>query len=190
LCPNCFNKPEWSLESNGSGGGGGGGDDTQDTVDKEDAHKESQIQKIVGKKLTLECPLPDNHPSIEEMTVSPDPDSGGVLILDPHLGPKWRLVSTRDPTIVHLPKSIDKLTIMDKKDDVLGCHYMNIDFKAGESPVEGGAANYQCCFPTDELMQSVSRVYHGSDRLKAAGRGGGRGRGRGGRGRGKGRDRR
>ena len=53
-----------------------------------------------------ECPHPDGHPVIVEMAVSPDPESGGVLILDPHLGPKWRLVSTREPTIVHMPKSV------------------------------------------------------------------------------------
>jgi DNA topoisomerase-3 len=142
---------------------------------------------MAGKSLVLECPLPDHHPLIEELTVSPDPDSGGVLILDPHYGPKWRLVSTRDPTIVFLPKSIDKITIMNKKDEVLGCHFMNVDFKAAETPLPGGATkHHQCCFPMDELMQSTSRVFHGSERLKAAPRGGrGRGRGRGaGRGRG------
>mmetsp|Transcript_23723 Transcript_23723/g.35898 ORF Transcript_23723/g.35898 Transcript_23723/m.35898 type:complete len:1111 (-) Transcript_23723:56-3388(-) len=181
LCPNCYNNSDWSLDSSG----------TDDPIDREDEHKEKQIQKIAGKTLVLECPLPDHHPLIEEMTVSPDPDSDGVLILDPHLGPKWRLVSTRNPTIVHLPKSIDKLTVMNKADDVLGCHYMKIDFKAGESPLEGGELHHECCYPTDEIMQGVSRVYHGSDRLKATGRGrgrGGRGRdGRGGRGRGRGR---
>jgi len=181
LCPNCYNSSDWALDSSG----------TDDPVDKEDEHKEKQIQKMAGKHLVLECPLPDYHPLIEEMTVSPDPDSDGVLILDPHLGPKWRLVSTRNPTIVHLPKAIDKLTVMNKTDDVLGCHYMKIDFKAGESPLEGGELRHECCYPTDEIMQNVSRVYHGSDRLKASGRGrgrGGRGRGgRGGRGRGRGR---
>ena len=58
-----------------------------------------------------ECPHPDKHPLIEEMTVSPDPESDGVLILDPHLGPKWRLVSTRDPTIVHFPKSVSYILL-------------------------------------------------------------------------------
>jgi DNA topoisomerase III len=176
LCPNCFNKPEWSLAA----------DDTNlNSVDKEDLHKERQIQKVAGKQLVLECPLPDHHPLIEELTVSPDPDSGGVLILDPHMGPKWRLVSTREPTIVNLPKSIEKIFVMKKTDEILGCHYMNIEFKSGETPLEGGATNHKCCFPTDELMQNISRVFHGSERNKAPSRGG-RGRGSGGRGRGRG----
>ena len=114
--------------------------------------------------------------------------------MDPHLGPKWRLVSTRTPTIVYLPKSIDKVTILDKKDEILGCHLIAIEFKAGESPLEGGKTKYNSCFPSDEVLQGLVRVHHGSEQLKASGRGrggrGGRGRGRGGRGRGRGRGRR
>jgi DNA topoisomerase-3 len=177
LCPNCFNSADWALSSEDEG--------SSDPVDREDENKERQIKRMAGKALTLECPLPDSHPLIDDMTVSPDPDSDGVLIVDPHMGPKWRLVSTRDPTIVYLPQSIDKLTILNRKDDVLGCHYMKIEFKAGESPLESGETMYTCCFPTDQLLQNNVRVYHGSDRLKASGRGGrgrGRGRGRGGRG--------
>lgn len=176
LCPNCFNSPDWSLADPG-----------EDSVDKEDQAKEQQIKRMAGKALTLECPLPDEHPLIEELYVSPDPDSDGVFILDPHFGPKWRLVSTRDATIIHLPKCIDKVTILNEKDEVLGCHKMKIEFKTGESPLENKESKYTCFFPTDPIMQSLSRVYHGSERTKATGRGGrGRGRGRGGRGRGRG----
>ena len=96
--------------------------------------------------------------------------------------------------IVHLPKSIEKVTILDKKDEILGCHLMAIEFKAGESPFEGGKTKYTSCFSSDEVLQGLVRVHHGSEQLKASGRGcggrGGRGRGRGGRGRGRGRGRR
>ena len=116
---------------------------------------------------------------IEELTVSPDPDYDGVLTVDPHFGPKWRLVSTRNPTIVYLPKSIEKLTVSDRKDEVLGCRLMRIDFKDGQSPLETNATSYSSCFPTDELLQGLVRVYHGSERTQSSGRGrGGRGRGR------------
>lgn len=170
LCPYCFNHPDWALASD---------EFPEDQVEREDKSKEKQIKTVAGKMLTLECPLPDEHPLIEELTVSPDPDSDGVLILDPHLGPKWRLVATREPTIVHFPKNVEKVTVLDKKDDVLGCHLMRIKFKDGDSPVPDG--KYECCFPIDEVMQGLVRVHHGSDRLKASPRGG-RGRGRGGRG--------
>ena len=110
-----------------------------------------------------------------------------VVSYDTVSGPKWRLVSTRDPTIVYLPKSISKVTILDRKDDVIDCHLMQIEFKDGESPLEDGKTKYVSCFPSDELLSEMSRVFHGSERLKASGRGGrGRGRGRGGRGRGRG----
>lgn len=86
LCPYCFNHPDWALVSD---------DMPEDTVERQDKAKEKQIKTVAGKMLTLECPLPDNHPLIDELTVSPDPETDGVLILDPHFGPKWRLVATR-----------------------------------------------------------------------------------------------
>jgi len=182
LCPRCVNDPVYSLEASNA---------SSDPVDQADEAKERQIKKIAGKNLVLECPLPDSHPLVEELTVSPDPDSEGVLILDPHFGPKWRLVSTRDPTIIYLPQSIEKVTILEKRDEVLGVRLMRVDFKDGESPLPDKKKNHVCCFANDATLQSMVRVYHGSDRLKATGRGGrggrGRGRGRGGRGRGRGR---
>ena len=176
LCPRCYNDPDYALDA---------ANITSDPVDREDESKERQIRKMAGKQLVLECPLPDDHPLIDELRVSIDPDSNGVLILDPHFGPKWRLVSTRDPTIVYLPQCIEKITVLDKRDEVLGVRLMQIEFKDGESPLTNGAKKYICCFANDEMLQGMVRVYHGSDRLKATGRGG-RGRGRGGRGRGRG----
>ena len=138
---------------------------------------------LAGKSLILECPLPDYHPSIEEVTVSPDPDSNGVLILDPHLGPKWRLVSTRNPTIVHLPRCVENVTVLETKDDVFDIRLMQVEFQADESPLPDGKYKHICCFANDELLQGMVRVYYGCDRLKSSGRGG-RGRGKGRRGRG------
>lgn len=100
LCPNCFNnpKPEWGPIP--------GEKIIQNFADACDEAQERKIQSLAGKNMIRECPHPDDHPLISEMTVSPDPESDGVLLLDPHLGPKWRLVSTRAPTIVYLPKSV------------------------------------------------------------------------------------
>lgn len=177
LCPNCYNSADWGLV------------ESVDEEEKEDENKERQIRRMAGKNLVLECPLPDNHPLIDELYVSPDPDSNGVFILDPHFGPKWRLVGTRDATIIHLPKSIDKVTVLDETDEITGCHKIKVQFKTEVSPLEGGETKYTCFFPTDQLLQDASRVYHGSERTAASGRGRGeRGRGRvggrGGRGRG------
>jgi len=179
LCPYCFNnpKPEWGAIP--------GEDNEVASGDADDEAKERNIRRLAGKNLIRECPHSDKHPLIEEMTVSPDPESDGVLILDPHLGPKWRLVSTRDPTIVYLPKSVDKVTILDKTDEVLGCHLMSIEFKDGESPIDGKKKHISC-FASDELLQGLVRVHHGDERLKASSGGRGGGRGRGGRGRGRG----
>jgi len=173
LCPRCFNDPAWAL--------GPDCDLPENPEDREDERKERQILKMVGKSLILECPLPDKHPLVDELTVSPDPDSDGVFILDPQFGPKWRLVSTRAPTIVYLPQSIEKVIVLDRRDDVLGIHLMQSDFKTNESPLPAGEITHVGCFPIDAVIQGMVRVFYGSDRLKASGRGG---RGRGGRGRG------
>ena len=82
---------------------------------------------------------------------------------------------------------MEKVTILDKKDEILGFHMMSIEFKNGQSPIDG-KSKYISCFANDEIMQGLVRVHHGDERLKASssgGRGrGGRGNGRGGRGRG------
>ena len=54
--------------------------------DEDDSAKTRCIRLMAGKYMF--------HPLIKEMTISPDTESNGVLILDPHFGPKWRLVST------------------------------------------------------------------------------------------------
>lgn len=111
LCPRCFNDPSWALESETM---------TLDESELYDEGREREKKRMAGKMLTLECPLPDSHPLIDELTVSPDPDSDGVLTVDVHFGPNWRFVSTRSPTIVHLPKSILSLTVLNSRDST--CH--------------------------------------------------------------------
>lgn len=185
LCPNCYNNPRPEF-------GPQPGEEVAATSikpeDEEDEEKERSIRRMAGKNMVRECPHPDKHPLIEEMTVSPDPESDGVLILDPHLGPKWRFVSTREPIIVHLPHCVDKITILSRRDEILKCHLLSIEFKEGQSPIEG-KKKYISCFAIDEILQGLVRVHHGDERLKASsggrgGRGRGRGGGRGGRGRG------
>ena len=170
LCPRCFNDVNFALDPE---------ELSSDPVDRADQGKEREIRKMVaGRALVLECPLPDHHPSIEELTVSPNPnENGGVLILDPHFGPKWRFVSTRDATTIHLPQSISKVTVLDRKDDVLQCRLIQVEYKEGESPLPDGKLKQTCCFANDEILPGLVRVHHGSDRLKATGRGRGRGRG-------------
>lgn len=174
LCPNCFNnpKPEW---------GDIPGEDksklSNDPDDREDELKERQIRSVAGRSFTLECPHPDGHPLIEELTVARGPDGNGVYTMDAHFGPKWRLCGTRDPSIIHLPKAINKITILDKCDEESGCHMMKIEYK------EGGGNSGVTCFETDQALQEKSNTVHGNERTQHKG---GRGRGRGGRGRGRG----
>ena len=57
---------------------------------------------------------------------------------------------------------------------------LSIEFKEGQSPIEG-KNKYVSCFAIDDIMQGLVRVHHGDEWLKASSSGG---RGRGGRGRG------
>jgi len=184
LCPRCYNDPDWTL---------GDDDLPENAEDREDEVKERQIQRVAGKNLCLECPLPDQHPLIEEMTVSTDHNSDGILIVDPHFGPKWRLVDTRSPTIVYLPQCISKVTILDEIDEESEVRKVQIEYKEGASPLPDKASKHTTCLASDEVLKSLMRIFHGSERTKSHGRGGcgrggrgrGRGRGRGGRGRGR-----
>ena len=191
FCPNCFNNPrkEWGALP---------GDGTSLSDNKEDADdelKELEQKRIGGRSMTLECPLQDGHPLIESLTVSKDLESGGVFIFDTKSGPKFKLISTRAPTIVHLPHCIEKFVVLKEKDESHNCHLVEISFKQGQSPLENGEQTYKTCFPDDEILKKMTRYFHGSDRQNVSGRGGrggGRGRGsrgdvRGGRGRGRGR---
>ena len=187
FCPYCFNNPmqEWLDEA--EKGQEQNNNEEEDTSDEEMDDK----PRLAGRAMTLECPLPDKHPSIEELTVGPDPDGNGVLILDPHLGPKWRLVSTRNPIIYTLPKEIQKITILDKRDEETQYRLMKVEFKADQTPLKDGSTKYTCYFPKDQMLLEMSRIYRGTDRLKRTnhykkGRGGGGRGGRGGRGRGRG----
>jgi DNA topoisomerase-3 len=185
LCPNCFNNPkeDWGVLSVQK--------DTVNRVDEEDSFKELKLQRLAGRHLTLDCPLPDGHPAITEMAVMQDNENGGYFILDPtSLGAKWRLVSTRGPTTIHMPQGTEKVTVLDKKDEESGCHFIQIDFNAGKSPLQDGSTRRICCLPKDELMLAKIRTFQGSERSSSANRGRGRGHGRrgggrqGGRGRG------
>lgn len=150
LCPRCYNDPDWALDDD---------EVADDPEDKEDAEKERQIRRVAGKNWTLECPLPDEHPLVEELTIAEDPDGSGVLIVDPHFGPKWRLVSTRNPTIINLSKDIEKLAILGTKDPETDYRMIQVDFKSGKSPLPSGELSYTCSFSKDKVMQATSQVF-------------------------------
>ena len=64
---------------------------------------------------------------------------------------------------------MEKITILNRKDEVLGCHMMSIEFKQGESPLEDKKSKYVSCFANDELMQGLVRIHHGTERTASKG---------------------
>lgn len=177
LCPNCYNnpKPEWGILP---------GEDklnklSEDPEDHEDELKERQIRSVAGRNFTFECPHPDGHPLIQSLTVGQDSSGNGVFTVDAHFGPKWRLCGTREPTIIHMPKGVNKITVLDRCDEDTGSHMMKVEFKDGSSILENGDLTYVTCYDNDKLLQDSSHSVHGKERTYIKGRGGGRGRGRG-----------
>lgn len=92
-------------------------------------------------------------------------------------------LGTRSPTIIHLPKAIDKITILNSYDEEMNTRKMRIEYKPDSSPLEDGKTKYVTCFDKDEKLKTKSNTVHGTERTQHKG---GRGRGRGGRGRGRG----
>ena len=89
--------------------------------------------------------------------------------------------STRAPTVYYLPKSIEKVTVLDKKEEDTSFRKIRVEYKQGQSPLEDNALTHTTTFLEDAALQSTVRIYHGNERTH-----GKSGRGRGGRGRGRG----
>lgn len=94
-------------------------------------------------------------------------------------------VSTRAPTTLLLAKEVKKVRVLNKKEEVTKCRFIEVEFKDNQSPLPNGELKHIGCLITDEILQGLIRKSFGSDRLKSSGRGG-RGRGRGERGGGRG----
>ncbi len=90
-------------------------------------------------------------------------------------------LSSRAPTVYYLPKSIEKILILDKKDE--NTRMIKIEYKENQSPLEDMSQKYVTTFLKDKKLQDTIRIYHGNERTQGQrGRGG---RGRGGRGKGR-----
>jgi len=176
LCPNCYNnpRPEWGKIP------GEEKEAAEDEIDREDENKERKARSMGGRQFILEAPMPDGHPTMKDLTIGMDPDGDGVLTLDTHFGPKWRVVSSRAPTIYYFPKTaVDKVTVLDKMVEDTDCHMIRIEYKEGQSPLENGLTKQSVSFTADEKVQELCRIYHGRERTHTKGGRGGRGRGRG-----------
>ncbi|KAL1507735.1 hypothetical protein AB1Y20_007348 [Prymnesium parvum] len=186
LCPYCFNHPK--SEGDPEEGEGGSRQEEGEHDEASGKNDGGSLGASHAWQLVLHCPLPDAHPCIAELTVAEDEESGGVYILDPaSCGQHWRFVSTRAPTIIKLPNNIHKVTVLKKVDEETGCHYIEVDFRQGESPLDGDKTKHVGLIYSDPLLTEMTHFTHGSERLagKGRGKGKGRGRGRGGKGRGR-----
>ncbi|GMI22240.1 hypothetical protein TeGR_g10356, partial [Tetraparma gracilis] len=142
--------------------------------------KKKKQAAISARKLVLDCPLPDLHPNIEQLTVCPDLAGGGVFILDvTNSNNKTTFISTKSPITLHLPKQIKSVRVLDRREEVTKCRLIEVEVKEGEF-VEGigeGGSKFVGCMVTDEVLMRIIRKSVGSERMKGGGGRGGGGRG-------------
>ena len=129
----------------------------------------------------LDCPLPDLHPDIEEITVCPDLEGNGVFILDVTATAKFTFISTKSPITLHLPKQVASVRVLNKREPHTACRYVEISVKPGEQLAGVGSDGKLCaCMVADEALMKMCTKSVGNERSKhtegRGGRGGGRGR--------------
>jgi DNA topoisomerase-3 len=154
LCPHCYNNPrkEW---------GGLELEEEEEEVESDDEvdEKKKKQASIAGRTLVLNCPLPDGHPNIEEITVCPDLENGGVFVVDVTSNNKWSFVSTKAATTLHLGKNVKRVKVLDKRDEATFCRFIEVEFKDGEGDkVEGVEGDRHIgCLLSDPVLQGLIR---------------------------------
>uniref|UniRef100_T1JEW7 DNA topoisomerase n=1 Tax=Strigamia maritima TaxID=126957 RepID=T1JEW7_STRMM len=116
---------------------------------------------------------------------------GGVLVLDPSSGPKWKLGCNKCDVIIHLFEDAQKLSVDDETCEECGSQIVTVEYKSEKSKLPDNATEASGCVFCESQFSSLVEKQHATiKRNNMRGRGGSRGgRGRGGRGRGKGRGR-
>ena len=134
----------------------------------------------------LECPHPDGHPLIEELTVAKDPDGVGFTNVDTHFGPKWRLVSTSRSNCILSTKSYRQTKCTQQKRWKYEHKVVEVRIQARQITLDGGEGSQPIAFFEDKSFMDSVWIYRGIERTQSNffGRGGPGGCGRGGRGRG------
>ncbi|KAF2364981.1 TOPRIM domain [Trinorchestia longiramus] len=113
---------------------------------------------------------------------------GGVLVLDPASGPKWKLSCNRCDVLVYLFDRASRVKVLSDTCRECGSQNISAEYKEGKSKLKDGSLNGSgCIFCSAALAPLVTKQrvsYEGSrgrGRGRMAGRGRARGRGRGGR---------
>lgn len=78
--------------------------------------------------------------------------------------------STRAPTVYYLPKVIDRVTVLEKRDAVTNSRMIKVEYKDKQSPLEDNAAKHTITFLKDKKIDEMVRVYHGNEHTQGKGR--------------------
>ncbi|CAB1319263.1 unnamed protein product, partial [Coregonus sp. 'balchen'] len=158
LCPYCFSNPPFRDMKKGEGECVGGG----------------YVGVVsVGGMGCNECTHPSCQHSLNSLGIGQCVEcEGGVLVLDPTSGPKWKM-------------SCNRCNVAQESCEACEASLVAVDFNKTRSPLPDGETQHSGCVFCDPVFQDLVELKHATMRHPSMTRGGGARRG--GRGRGRGR---
>ncbi|MEQ2253797.1 DNA topoisomerase 3-beta-1, partial [Ilyodon furcidens] len=132
-----------------------------------------------------ECTHPSCQHSLNSLGIGQCVEcDGGVLVLDPTSGPKWRMACNKCNVVVHFFEHAHKVQVAQESCDACDASLVAVDFNKTRTPLPDGETQHTGCVFCDPIFQDVVELKHATMRHSMHRGGGAR---RGGRGRGRGR---
>uniref|UniRef100_A0A673WDS6 DNA topoisomerase n=1 Tax=Salmo trutta TaxID=8032 RepID=A0A673WDS6_SALTR len=133
-----------------------------------------------------ECTHPSCQHSLNSLGIGQCVEcEGGVLVLDPTSGPKWKMACNRCNVMVHFFEHAHRVQVAQESCEACEASLVAVDFNKTRSPLPDGEMQHSGCVFCDPVFQDLVELKHATMRHPSMTRGGGARRG--GRGRGRGR---
>uniref|UniRef100_A0A8C7LLX3 DNA topoisomerase n=1 Tax=Oncorhynchus mykiss TaxID=8022 RepID=A0A8C7LLX3_ONCMY len=133
-----------------------------------------------------ECTHPSCQHSLNSLGIGQCVEcEGGVLVLDPTSGPKWKMACNRCNVMVHFFEHAHRVQVTQESCEACEASLVAVDFNKTRSPLPDGETQHSGCVFCDPVFQDLVELKHATMRHPSMTRGGGARRG--GRGRGRGR---
>uniref|UniRef100_A0AAQ4RS33 DNA topoisomerase n=1 Tax=Gasterosteus aculeatus aculeatus TaxID=481459 RepID=A0AAQ4RS33_GASAC len=131
-----------------------------------------------------ECTHPSCQHSLNSLGIGQCVEcDGGVLVLDPTSGPKWKMACNKCNVVVHFFEHAHRVQVAQESCDACEASLVAVDFNKTRTPLPAGETQHTGCVFCDPVFQDLVELKHATMRYRGGGaRRGGRGRGRGRRG--------
>uniref|UniRef100_A0A8C2W7N7 DNA topoisomerase n=1 Tax=Cyclopterus lumpus TaxID=8103 RepID=A0A8C2W7N7_CYCLU len=132
-----------------------------------------------------ECTHPSCQHSLNSLGIGQCVEcDGGVLVLDPTSGPKWKMACNKCNVVVHFFEHAHRVQVAQESCDACDASLVAVDFNKTRTPLPVGETQHTGCVFCDPVFQDLVELKHATMRHAMYRGGGAR---RGGRGRGRGR---